>query len=250
MHPLPLPVEFLLVAFLGLIFGSYASLLAYRIPRGLPTAATRSRCARCGATLRARDLVPLFSWLARRGRSGCCGGHISLRYPLIELAAAGIAVTAWATAGATVAGLLVGLLGIALLVAVLVDFEAMIIPDETMIAAALLGLGWRFLIWPAWLDALAGAALAGGLGLLLRFGFRRLKGRDALGLGDVKLMAVAGLWLGVSALPWLLVGAGAFGIATALAWRWRGLGERFPFGPALAAAFYALLLASLSEFTL
>jgi leader peptidase (prepilin peptidase)/N-methyltransferase len=247
---LPLPVEFVLVASLGLIFGSYASLLAYRIPRNLPTAAARSRCTACGAKLRARDLVPLFSWLARRGRSGCCGKRIGFRYPLIELAAAGTAIAAWAAAGTTTAGLLAGLLGITLLVAILVDFEAMIIPDETMIAAALLGIAWRVLVWAAWPDALAGAALAGGLGLLLRVVFRKLKGRDALGLGDVKLMAVAGFWLGPQVLPWLLVGAGILGIATAMVWRWRGLGDRFPFGPALAAAFYALLLASLCEFTL
>ena len=89
---------------------------------------------------------------------------------------------------------------------------------------------------------LAGGALAGGVAYAIRYAFKRLRGRDALGLGDVKYFAVAGLWLGPSGLPAFMVVTGVAGIAFALLWRRLGGGCEFPFGPALALGLFICLL--------
>src|SRR5690606_29810182 len=109
-----------------------------------------------------------------------------------------------------------------LFIAAWIDFETMILPDELMLAAAILGLGWVGFGYGATpFDAGLAALLGAGCGLALRFLFTRLKGQEALGLGDVKLMAIAGLWLGVDDLALLFVLAGILGLATGLIWRWR-----------------------------
>ncbi|MEQ8966051.1 MAG: prepilin peptidase [Azospirillaceae bacterium] len=242
-------VEAGMAAGLGLVAGSWAGLVVHRLPRGLPTVRTRSRCPACGTALGPRDLVPLVSWLATRGRCRHCGAAIGPREPAIEIAAAVIAVAAWAAAPGPGAAVRLGLLGLVLLIAAAIDLDHFRLPDATTGAAAALAVPWYGLlatdpIAPGPIDAAAtaaaGAALAAGLALAVRFAFARLARVDALGLGDVKLLAAAGLWLGPDGVPALLVAGGAAGVATGLAWRTAGRGRVFPFGPGLALAFFAL----------
>ncbi len=233
----------LVAGVVGACLGSFASLLAHRLPRGQPVGAARSRCPRCGATLAARDLVPLVSWLLSGGRCRHCGGRISGRYPAIEAATAALVLAAWAVFGTSWATVCLAGLATALVVAVVVDLEWLILPDETMIAAAVLGVAWRGVTDQAWVRAGAAAVGLAAVALLLRALFTWLKGREALGLGDVKLMAVAGLWLPVLALPWFFIAAGGLGLVTAALWRTASGSAVFPFGPGLAAGLYVTLLA-------
>lgn len=227
---------------IGLVFGSFASLAGYRLPRDQGVAVGRSRCPHCDVALTPRDLIPVVSWLLLGGRCRACGDAIHLRYPLTELATAlgfGLAVLAFGPtwAAATVCGLALGLM-----ISVLADLDAKIIPDSVTIWLLPLGLAHRWLIGADWTDTLAGIAATTALGLILRWSGGRLAGREALGLGDVKLLAVAGAWLGVAGLPAFLVVAGVTGVIFGLAWR-RLKGEvAFPFGPALAVSLYAVLL--------
>lgn len=82
------PFHLTFVLFTGLCLGSFASLLAYRLPRGLPWAATRSKCPACGHALGVRDLVPLLSWMSARGKCRYCKARVPARYPLLEIAGA------------------------------------------------------------------------------------------------------------------------------------------------------------------
>lgn len=227
-----LPVALLL----GLIFGSMASALSYRLPRDLPIFADRSRCDLCGATLGARDLVPLLSWLTARGRCRHCGGTVSWRYPAIELATAALFGAAWLLAAPMLAlwAVLAVVLSL-LMVIVVADLEEQIIPDGALIGLLPLAVLWRVLTDGDWADSLAGAALGLLLSLGLRWVFLRWRGKDALGLGDVKFLGVAGLFLGVTPFARFLVISGLCGILFGLAWRWSGKGAQFPFGPALCA---------------
>lgn len=237
----------LLAVVLGLVFGSFATLLAHRFAAGGNLLGRRSACPACGAVLGVRDLVPLLSWLVACGRCRHCGGAIGWRYPAIETATAAAFLGAWWAADGSTAGfaLLAGL-AVVLVAMSAVDLDRGWLPDPLQAAAALLALGWRFALpGDAVADALdmaLGVLVLGGTGLAVRWGFRLLRGREGFGLGDVKLMAVAGLWLGLGPAPMLLVLAGLGGALLALVWRAAGLGREFPLGPPLAFALYLLLL--------
>lgn len=138
--PLPMLVQAALVAFCGLIGGSYASLLSWRLPRGLPTVVARSQCTWCGRRLGPLDLIPLLSWAIRGGLCACRQRRVSFRYPLIESAALGLALSAWFAAGfSAIWGVLLGLgiAGLALLVSYL---EMRVLPRGLVVAVALFSL--------------------------------------------------------------------------------------------------------------
>ncbi|MCH7932136.1 MAG: prepilin peptidase [Proteobacteria bacterium] len=228
-------------ALLGLAFGSFATLLVYRLPRGEPVIVVGSRCTACGAALGVRDLAPMVSWLVQRGRCRHCDAPVSARYPLIEALLAVLFVVVYLRAGATLPGVLLAALAVALVTLAVIDLEVGLIPDRILLFVAPLGLVYQ-LAEGDLVAAVAGGAFAGGLAYLIRFAFLRLRGRDALGLGDVKFFAAAGVWLGPMGLPAFMVISGLGGAIFAVLWRRRGGGLEFPFGPALAVGLFVCLL--------
>lgn len=236
----------LLALIVGLCLGSFATAASARLPERLPLLNDRSRCPSCRTVLGARDLVPLLSWIAARGRCRHCATAVSLRYPATEAVAAALVVLAWLQFGATVETLLLAALATALVILTVTDLEHRIIPDPVNAAVALLGIAW--VGWrhgaevSAWGEAGVGAALLGGLALVLRLVFSRVSGREAMGLGDVKFMAAAGIWLGPFGFAPFLMLSGLAGIGLAVGWRLATGQRSFPFGPCLAAGLYAWLL--------
>lgn len=233
-----------LFAVLGAVFGSFAALLSYRLPRGEPVLRGRSRCPSCGRALGAADLVPLLSWLVRRGRCAHCGMAVSARYPVIEVMAAALAVLAALRFGFSFSATAVALLGSLLVGLAASDLETGLLPNPLVAAVGVLGVVFAAFSGgnAALIDAALGAAAALVLVLIARFAATAFSGRNALGFGDVKLVAASGLWLGLANLPAFFIGAGIFGIGHALVWRATGRGETFPFGPAIAASLFACLL--------
>lgn len=239
------------VVVIGLVLGSFVSALTWRLPRGDSVAAGRSRCPSCGTTLRTRDLVPVVSWVLAGGRCRHCSETVSPRYPLIETTTAAVLVAvallgpAHLGAAATLA---LGGLAVILVALAVVDLEHGLLPDVLVLAAAVPAMAVRLLAAPpdAWLMtlgmALAGATLAVAGALALRAAFLWATGRDGLGLGDVKFVAVAGLVLPPGAWPPFLLLAGVGGVGLGLMWRVAGRGAEFPFGPALILALLVVLL--------
>jgi leader peptidase (prepilin peptidase)/N-methyltransferase len=220
--------------------GSFLGVLIQRLPQGRPVAAGRSACDHCGHRLGARDLVPFLSYLLSRGRCRYCGEAIGW-FP-VAVEAAAVAVAGWAAVAADGPDIwLACLLGWTLLTAAWIDLRTMILPDVLTLPLLLAGLAVTAALSPG---LVADHALAAALGYLLLFGtaraYRRLRGRDGLGLGDAKLLAALGAWLGLSSLPIILVLASCTGLAAAGAGML--LGKRvtaataIPFGPFLAAA--------------
>jgi leader peptidase (prepilin peptidase)/N-methyltransferase len=238
----------LLFALAGACFGSFTAAMAWRLPRGM-TVWGRSACPACGTVLGVVDLVPVLSWLWLRGRCRHCGAGVSARYGVVEGA------TALYWAGCAVGfpdpaeALLLALLGTDLLFLALVDLDWRYLPDGGQVILALLGLTAVGADGLDPVQGLTGMALYGGLALAVRLAVGRWRGREALGLGDVKLMAGAGLWLGPAYLSPFLLLSGLLGLG--FAWRagregaGDGTGE-IPFGPALAAALLILVLLSRS----
>lgn len=231
------------------IAGSAAGAFAGRFPDRLADwVFGRSRCPACGTTLAARDLVPLLSYLLLRGRCRHCRAPIDPAEPGAELAALLLAALAVALLDPLPA-LVAALVGWVLLAAALVDRRTLLLPDLLtlpLIAAGLAAAG--FGLAPASpLGSLAGA-LSGLAGTaLLAEAYRRLRGREGLGMGDAKLLAAAGAWLGPGALPLVLLIGAAAALAAALATgAHRRPQEPLPFGPWLALGFWSVLLVELT----
>lgn len=236
-------------AILGLLFGSFASLAAYRLPRGEPVVTGRSRCPHCGQELGVADLVPVLSYIRARGKCRYCAAPVSPRYPLIEIATAILFVLALAAAGPGLPAIVLGLLAVGLVIITAIDLEHQIIPDQASLALGALGVAYHALLdnrMDGWISAGAGALAGFTIAWALRIVFQRLKGREALGFGDVKFFAVAGLWTGISGLADFMMISGLAGILFAVGWRWRGGDAVFPFGPALAVGLYAVVLLAAS----
>jgi len=233
------------LAFLGgLVGGSFLTVVGYRVPRGESIVGPRSRCTDCGAQIAAYDNVPVVSWLLLRGRSRCCGEPISARYPLTELGlgvlyAATVAVL-WDDGGADIA---LGLVFVTMLLAVtLTDLEQRIIPNKILIVGAAVGAAIAALADPGSLpERAAAAAAAGGLLFIAALAYPR-----GMGLGDVKLAATMGIFLGrdvgpailVALLAGSLVGLGMIARDGAAARK-----TAIPFGPFLALGGVVGLLA-------
>jgi leader peptidase (prepilin peptidase)/N-methyltransferase len=223
-------------ALLGAVAGSFIATLVLRWPEGR-TLAGRSACDGCGAPLGPADLLPLLSWAAARGRCRQCGARIDPLHPAVELVAALMGAAALAIApGMT--GLAGALMGWLLLALALLDQRHLWLPDR--LTLPLLGLGLA--LGPAPLaERAAAAAIAGGALLALRLGYRALRGREGLGLGDVKLAAGIGAWLSPFLLAPFMLLAALLGLFAAALDRWRGQprGE-LPFGTCLALAGWLL----------
>jgi len=253
----------------GAIIGSFLNVVALRLPRmleagwrrdsaellGLPPPPTESltlshppsHCTRCGHAIRAWDNLPILGWLLLRGRCRDCRASIPARYPLVELAAALLAVAvgwrfgvSWQTSFALV-------LVFGLLVLTLIDLDTQILPDD--ITQPLLWLGLWCALFELYvpLDAAVAGAIAGYLGLWLVFhGYRLLTGKEGMGYGDFKLLSLLGAWLGLERLPMVILLASLVGAVVGIALivlRGRDSQAPMPFGPFLAGAGLIALLA-------
>ncbi|MBP7340181.1 A24 family peptidase [Niveispirillum sp.] len=233
----PLPLFFALT---GACFGSLTAAMAWRLPRGV-TVWGRSACPSCGHVLGPLDLIPLLSWLLLRGRCRHCHTPVSAAYPLIEGGTALFWTLCALLLPDPVLALTVSLLGTCLLFLALVDARWRYLPDAGVLLVALLALvpGRMDVI-----DSLSGGLTFGFLALGVRWLVGRHLGREALGLGDVKLMAAAGLWLGPFGLPPFLILSGLTGIGQVLLLRAAGrqTSDGVPFGPALSLSLLACVL--------
>lgn len=228
-------VAILVLAFIGgLVAGSFVSAVAYRLPLGVSIAGPRSQCPACGAPIAAYDNVPVVSWLVLRGRARCCGAPISPRYPLVELALGALYVATVAVYWDEPAEAAIGLVFVTMLAAItLTDLEHRIIPNKILIAGAVICVAIAAPTDPGGLPERAIAALAaGGVFFLVALAYPR-----GMGLGDVKLAATMGLFLGRAVAPAILA-ALLIGSAVGIALIARhGSGARkmaIPFGPFLA----------------
>ena len=218
----------------GLILGSFVTVVGYRVPRKESVVGGRSRCTTCGAQIAAYDNIPVFSWLWLRGRSRCCGERISVRYPLTELTLGALYAATTAVYWGEPPEIALGLVFVTTMVAVtLTDLQQRIIPNRVLLVAALTGIAIAAIGVPDSLPERAIAAAAAGGGLFLV----ALVYPRGMGLGDVKLVAVMGLFLGRNVAPAILVALLA-GSAVGLAMIAReGAAARkraIPFGPFLA----------------
>jgi leader peptidase (prepilin peptidase) / N-methyltransferase len=229
-----LPPSWVWPAIAAPFIGSFLGVVVTRARAPHSILMGRSACDRCGHRLGAADLVPLASWLALRGRCRYCRESIGAFYPLIELAALGVALwSAWLATDWLLWPSCV--LGWLLLALAAIDWRCFLLPDFLTLPLMVGGL----LLWgeaePASLAAhIVGAALGFGFVLAIRRAYWLLRRREGIGLGDAKLLAAAGAWVSWEGLPSVLLVASVAALASTLLRCKRGgsisLVDRVPFG--------------------
>jgi leader peptidase (prepilin peptidase)/N-methyltransferase len=228
---------------LGVIFGSFLNVVTHRLPRRESLVAPASHCVRCGVAIKPYDNIPVLSWLLLRGRCRNCGVHISARYPLIEAGTAGLCV-AVVLAKSSVVGVVLGLAMVLLLVpAAAIDLEHRRIPNAITLPGCMLAIALGFAF-----DAPGEPArLLAGLGAGLAFLLVALINPKGMGMGDVKLATMIGLFLGAAVVPAILIALlagvilGAFVIVRVGVSA--GRKTAVPFGPFLALGALVALFA-------
>lgn len=230
-----LPISMLL----GLIAASFVGLLSLRLPREQPVLVSRSACQSCGRKLGPLDLAPVVSFLAFRGRCRTCRAPIPLRYLLLELGCPLLPLWAGFAGRYGPELLIAGLLGWTLVLLALLDAEHFWLPD--LLTLPLGAAGLMVAVWrgePSWQDALLGVIAGAGFFAGMAWAYRRLRGREGLGGGDVRLLGAAGAWVGWIGLPSLLLWACAAGLSLVAAQALLGKAPKadqpIPFGVFLA----------------
>lgn len=255
---------------LGLVVGSFLNVVIHRLPRMLEHAWTTqareflhpdqpsepgepynlstpgSSCPHCGAPVRAWHNIPVFSYLVLRGRCHQCAKRISIRYPVVELLTGLLTMAvAWRFG---VSWLTVGLLAFtwSLIALSAIDLDTLLLPDVIVLPML-----WTGLLFNLWIESvpLKSAVLGAAFGYLLLWSvyhlFRLVTGKEGMGHGDFKLLAMLGAWLGVSSLPGIIllssvIGA-VIGIALIALTR-REAAAPLPFGPFLAGAGWIMMM--------
>jgi leader peptidase (prepilin peptidase)/N-methyltransferase len=224
-----------LAALGGLIIGSFLNVVAYRLPRGESLAHPPSRCPSCGAGIKPYDNVPVLSWLLLRGRCRACGAPISPRYPIVEAITGALYAAVVAARWDDASGIALGIVLVTVLVPIaLIDFEHRIIPNKITGPAAVLALAIGLALDMDFVpEQLIAGAAAGGFFLLAALLYPR-----GMGMGDVKLAGVLGLYLGrgvgLAVLVGLVAGVLVGGVIVARVGSTQGRKTAVPFGPFLA----------------
>lgn len=219
----------------GLLLGSFLNVCIVRLPEERSVVTPPSSCPGCGERIRWYDNVPVLSWLLLRGRCRRCGEKISIQYPLVELATGLIwlgmflhlGLTPEAAHGAVFLTLLFGI--------ALTDARTYIIPNEFSVGGALLGIGGAYFVSSITVPgAIAGAAAGYALLWLVAWLGKLIWKKEAMGGGDIKMMAMIGAFLGVQGMFLTLFLGALFGALVFGPISWR-TGKLVPFGIFLAA---------------
>ena len=240
-------VELLVLAgVVGLMIGSFLNVCIGRIPAGESVVSPGSRCPSCRTPIAWYDNIPVLSYALLGGRCRKCRRPISMRYPAVELVTAAAFVLQASVFGDEPWLLASRLVLTAILIVLFgTDFDTQRLPDVLTLPGIAIGLAGSLFLPPGIWDSLVGTALGAGILLAIRWVWLRLKGVDAMGLGDVKMLAMIGAFLGWKQV-WVVLVLASFagaiiGIGLTMA-RGRSMQSRLPFGTFLALAAYVASL--------
>ncbi|NLJ41899.1 MAG: prepilin peptidase [Clostridiales bacterium] len=233
-------IPFLIFLF-GMLLGSFFNVCTYRIPRGESISFPPSHCPSCEHRLVASDLVPLFSYIFLRGKCKYCQAKISITYPLIEFITPVLYLLLYYTYGISWDLLVYALVISILIIITFIDIEHFIIPNALVLAGLIIGILSLIIgVSPIeWVDALLGLILGGGAILITAILAKLILKKDGMGGGDIKLMAMIGLFMGwrqTGIILLLSVYISFIFIIVMLIFKTKKTGEYLPFGPFIALA--------------
>ena len=231
---------------LGLVVGSFLNVCIHRLPRRESVNWPGSHCPSCNRPLSWYENVPLVSWLVLRGRCRTCRAPISPMYPLVEAVTGAVFVAAYLVYGPTLLLAVRLAFACALIVLFVIDLRHQILPNPVTLPGIVIGLACSLFLPPGWQSALAGALFGGVFPWLIAEAYLRLRGREGMGMGDFKMLAMAGAFLGwpliylvvmLSCVLGVIIGGGALLVMR------RGAGTKIPFGTFIAMAAMAAIFA-------
>ena len=225
------------LALIGACIGSFLNVCIYRLPRRESLLWPASHCTTCGRTLAWYENVPVAGWLALRGRCRTCGERISPIYPIVELLTAVIFVSGYLIYGWTPLLAARLLFACAMIVLFVIDLQHQILPNVITLPGVVVGLLLSLFLPPGWLSALIGIVVGAGILFGIMEVYARARGFEGLGMGDVKMLAMIGAFLGWPLMLLTLVlasFAGSLVGAGMMAARRGGMKTALPFGTFLA----------------
>lgn len=222
----------------GLCIGSFLNVCIHRLPAGRSIVHPPSACTHCGAAIRWYDNIPVFSYLLLRGRCRGCGSAISARYPIVELLTGLLALAVWLHFGLHIQTPIYFALVAALIVITFIDLDHRIIPDAISLPGIPIGFACSFLLPHLhWRDSLIGIVVGGGSLLAVAWGYRLLTGKEGMGGGDIKMLAMLGAFIGWQGVLFTIMASSFIGTTVGIALMIR-MGKDMklavPFGPFLA----------------
>ncbi len=242
----------------GMCFGSFITMASYRLAYNFTSDDSEQKisikdlifkgsfCPNCNNQLQIKHLFPIFSWLFYQGKCGFCATKISIRYPLIEIATAGLFLAIFLALGAKVDAklILILLMAVTLMIMVVVDLENYFIPNISQIILAILALIYHLILpdkngLSYYLLSAIGFFIAG---ITLHYGFWFVTKKQGIGEDDLKFFAIAGLMLGIDKLLIFMILNGVIGTFFGLIWMRLKKDDTFPMAPALAISFLAPIL--------
>lgn len=222
----------------GLCLGSFANVCIYRIPRNKSIVRPGSSCPHCGSKIRFFDNIPVISYLFLLGRCRQCRGFIPWRYPLVEILMALLSLAIFIRFGFHLQYLLWVLFAGTLMTLSFIDFDHKILPDVLTLPG--IAVGWLLSFLPggiSWTDSLIGLLAGGGSLYLVAAVYERITGREGLGGGDIKLLAMIGAWMGWRSLPLIVLMSSLSGAVIGSVFilvGGKGARAQIPFGPFLS----------------
>ena len=224
---------------IGLVVGSFLNVCIYRLPREESIAWPASRCTRCGRPLRWFENIPVISWVFLGARCRTCRAPISIRYPIVEVITGALFVAGYYAFGLTPMLAVRLFFACAMVVLFAIDLEHQILPNEITLSGVAFGFVASLFLPPGWRSSLLGLAVGGLFPFLIAEAYLRIRGREGMGMGDFKMLAMVGAFLGwpvvwltliLSCVLGIVIGGGALLISR------RGLATRIPFGTFIAVA--------------
>ena len=222
----------------GMLVGSFLNVCICRMPKDESVVSPPSHCPHCSCHIKWYDNIPLFSYLMLRGKCRGCGAHISLQYPLVELLNGVLTLFLFLRFGPTLAFATLFILCSSLVVVTFIDIEHQIIPDEISLSGIVLGFVLSFFLkGHGWLNSLLGILLGGGGLLLVAYGYQLMTGKEGMGGGDIKLLAMMGAFLGWKSILFIIFASSLVGsvVGVSIMLLQKKDGKlAIPFGPYLA----------------
>ncbi len=238
--------QILVAGLFGLLIGSFLNVVIYRLPRGQSLVTPPSTCPGCGSRIRPIDNIPVLSWILLGGKCHKCGAPISIQYPIVELATGFLfLLVAWLTPAGPL--LVARLLFVVILVVLFgIDLHHQILPNVITLPGIAVGFLFSLVTPPGWMNSLIGIALGGGILYAIAAAYYAVRREEGLGMGDVKMLAMIGAFLGwkavlvtliLSSFAGALVGIGIIALS-------RGsMRLALPFGTFLAVGAIAAMIA-------
>ncbi|MDO9308979.1 MAG: prepilin peptidase [Deltaproteobacteria bacterium] len=222
----------------GMVVGSFLNVCICRMPKDESIVSPPSHCPHCNYQIRWYDNIPVISYLFLRGRCRGCGARISLQYPLVELLNGIISLLLFLRFGPTLAFAVLFVFCSALVVITFIDIEHQIIPDEISLPGIIIGFVMSFFLQGHnWLNSLLGILLGGGSLLFVAYGYQWLTGKEGMGGGDIKLLAMMGAFLGWKSIPFIILASSLVGSVVGVSimlLQKKDSKLAIPFGPYLA----------------